>query len=192
MVKFVTANASIDWLTETFGVRSILLVRHPCAVVASQMRHGSWASVKKDRAFSQAIGDDFPILRRVSVGANTHEEILALAWLASTLPPLSSSPSSRKWLTVFYEDLVLEPAETIRRIFDWLGEETPKTVEELHGRPSAMVKGSIQGIDAWRHQLDADQQRRILRLVADAGVQLYDSASTPQGRERPLVASNAA
>ncbi|MCW5714905.1 MAG: sulfotransferase [Bauldia sp.] len=189
VVKFVTANASIDWLTETFGVRSILLVRHPCAVVASQIRQGSWQRFDKSRSVTDALLDDFPALRRAYASANTHEEALALAWLVNMLPPLSSSPSNRKWLTVYYEDLVLDPGGGIRAIFDWLGEETPKPVEELHGRPSAMVKGSIQGIDAWRSQLDADQQRRILRMVADAGVQLYGEASTPMDRERPVAAS---
>jgi hypothetical protein len=192
VVKFVTANASIDWLTETFGVRSILLVRHPCAVVASQMRWGSWTTPDRDRAVTPALLEDFPALRRAHAAAGTHEEILALSWLAGTLPPLRAPDANRKWLTVFYEDLVLDPAGTIRTIFDWLGEQPPKPVEELHGRPSAMVKGSVQGIDAWRHQLDAGQQRRILRMVADAGVQLYGDAPTPLERERPLAADRAA
>jgi len=100
--------------------------------------------------------------------------------------------ASRRWLTVYYEDLVLDPVGTMRTIFNWLGEQPPKPVEDLHGRPSKMVKGSIQGIDAWRRQLDSGQQRRILRMVADAGVQLYGDAPTPLDREQPLVAGRAA
>jgi len=79
VVKFVTASASIDWLTETFGVRSILLVRHPCAVVASQMRWGAWVRSSRDRAVTPALLEDFPALRRAYEAAGTPEEILTLS-----------------------------------------------------------------------------------------------------------------
>ena len=59
IVKFVRANMLLPWLTLRFPTRRpLLLVRHPCAVVASQIRNGAWAN--------PAISVLSRVLRRVS------------------------------------------------------------------------------------------------------------------------------
>src|SRR5690606_10560197 len=47
LIKFCRANQLLPWLTKEFNFEAppVYLVRHPCAVVASQMKQGDWRNV---------------------------------------------------------------------------------------------------------------------------------------------------
>lgn len=39
----------LPWIVKNFNVNPILLIRHPCAVVNSQIRHENWNHIGKEQ-----------------------------------------------------------------------------------------------------------------------------------------------
>ncbi len=76
-----------------------MLIRHPCAVVSSQLRWG--ANVDKRQFFvPPGLLDDFPHLERVFDRLKSREEVLAFEWAIQQVPALSYA-QPYPWLIVF-------------------------------------------------------------------------------------------
>lgn len=61
IIKFTRANRLLRWMAEKFPIKPpILIIRHPCAVVSSQILHGGWKNYKLkwgyDSRFRSIIG----------------------------------------------------------------------------------------------------------------------------------------
>jgi len=159
IVKFCRANGILYWLTTRFPVRPILLIRHPCAVVASKLVRFDWA-------------------RQMDVTA------LARAWCKNYRSPLSA-PRPHPWLLVTYEGLVRDGAGELGRIFDWLGIEMPRGAVARLSVPSATTSEGAsvaRGEDPlaeWQHQLTPGQTDQILRTAKSWGLDFYTDEIEP-------------
>ena len=98
LFKFVRANRLLPWLCRAFSVPTpVLLVRHPCAVVASQMRFG-WQNVHRPEA--PPFLAPWPRFARALAACRGDEENLA-AGSRNSMPPSRawpelSGPSTRE------------------------------------------------------------------------------------------------
>lgn len=52
VVKMVQGNMILPFVVEHFTVKAVFMMRHPCAVVASQVRHGGWDHITKKYNYS--------------------------------------------------------------------------------------------------------------------------------------------
>lgn len=184
VAKFVTANMLLPWLVSTFGVRAVFMIRHPCAVLASQMEHGMWAEVGKDFCEHPTLFDERPRLRETFEAISRKEEILAFNWAVQNVVPLSQSQPV-PWIMTTYERLVDRGMEEVTRIFQGLGEPVPKRAESMLYLPSATANNTDdylrkrRQLRKWRRRLSTTQIDRILRVVHDAGVTMYDESLHP-------------
>src|SRR6185312_3597014 len=48
VIKDVNSNMLLPWITSNFPIRPIYVVRHPCAVIASQLEYGHCEYVKRN------------------------------------------------------------------------------------------------------------------------------------------------
>jgi len=64
VAKFVTANMLLPWMVETFGVQAVFMIRHPCAVVASQMAYGNGMRSRKTSASTRFFSISTPVFAR--------------------------------------------------------------------------------------------------------------------------------
>ena len=145
VIKFCRANRLLKWMVErVHDTVPILLVRHPCAVVSSQLNHGSWNHIKKESNFQHPVLNPeyleierwiMKIVRKIS----TPEEKLAVTWCLDHYVPLSSA-KPHPWILTAYEKLVTDGENEIRRIFALLGREVPEEVHEYLKRPSTSTK----------------------------------------------------
>ena len=188
LVKFCRANRLLPWLVRRLDLRPpVLLVRHPCAVVASQLRFGSWDL--RDRPYRLPDGryaEVYAPYRERLERLETPEARLAATWSLDHLVPLSDPLNDRAWITVSYERLVREGETELKRVFDRLGEPVPSASLARLRRPSATtIAGSaiLEGGDqlaGWRRRLDAEQVRRVLDTVAAFGLaDVYTDALEP-------------
>ena len=194
LVKFVRGSLLLPWLLEQFPVCSIILIRHPCAVVASQLRWDAWYEIKDLSWIEQArqgiwrfppeFEEAYPHIHDVYRTITHADEFLALDWAIQTYVPLMELELGSCLLTT-YEKLVVEGAQELGRIFRHLGQETPEAAICQLGRASAttqygshfaMGHGALTG---WRQTLNADQVRRILDIAHRVGVDFYDEGLTP-------------
>ncbi len=174
VAKFVMANMLLPWMVETFGVRAVFMIRHPCAVVASQMEKGRWDEVGKDFCEHPALFDEYPRLGRTFEAIRGTEEVLAFNWAVQNIVPLTH-PRPTPYITTTYEGLLENGIEEAARIFRELGELVPTRAESMLNRSSATTDAAEEPhrarhqLTKWRGRLSTAQVDRILRVVHDAG-----------------------
>ena len=149
----------------------VFLIRHPCAVVASQMNYG-WLGQR--RPIVPAYIEKFPMFKRAIAELERPEEYLAAEWVLDQLPALFQ-PQPHPWTIVTYEELLLNPEPTVSRITkSWnLEIDMPRAMSRLK-RPSTTVsKSGIRGIGGWKNDLSNLQVSMILDTIRKFGIRFY-------------------
>lgn len=182
VVKSINANMMLAWLSEVFPVKTILLLRHPCAVVASQLKAGGWSwRARKDAIYlPDQLMDDHPHLQKIYDGLSSSEENLAFNWAIQNFIPLRQRGS---WLTTTYEKLVRDEDKELERIFSYLDQPIPQESLDRFGQESTSrssfhidEKSLLTG---WRNHLSASQVRSILDVTHRVGVTCYTDEVHP-------------
>jgi len=184
VVKFCHANMLLKWLTEKFPIRTpILLIRHPCAVIASQMKVGDLFDIRSPLIDPRFI-ENYPYFEPLLSKLHTWEEALAGTWCQEYFVTLSL-PKPHPWLLVPYEKLVRDGGKKLNRIFSALGFKTPKAAFNQLKIPSKTTwKGSpiLHGGDqlaGWKKYLKKEQVKRILDVVSAFGLDFYTDTLEP-------------
>ena len=193
LVKFIHANALLPWLTRAFSFRyaPIHLVRHPFAVVASQVKHGNW-----DYDFVRFPLPDGPYSEYYTrhaaflAGLTTREEMLTAAWCFSNLVPLQSARRDEDWITIHYEHLLLDPEADINRVFKRWGLPVPEGALDEIRTPSASAKETTfqdsveKQLAKWTSVFSPDQLRRMAAVLNYFEVAHYDQGLYPKVPEK--------
>jgi hypothetical protein len=185
LVKCVNANLLLYWLLQQFPVRAILMIRHPCAVVASQLRHSAWKHITKENcSFPRNIVIDYPHLQEIFNYVETKEELLAFEWILKTYIPLSQ-PKPHPWYLSTYERLVIDGQSELENIFSFLENPIPDEAVYFLRKPSKTTQNSSNvakgrsPLMGWKNHLTEQQVERILRLTHLAGIDFYTDDLVP-------------
>jgi hypothetical protein len=192
VVKHVNANMMIHRIMEWFPVRAVLMIRHPCAAVSSQLEHGGWTHLsKEDITIPDGLFADFPHLEQVFEGLSTLEEFLAFEWAIQTYVPLSQ-PTPHPWYLTTYERLVVDGRREVERIFDYLETPVPPSAIARLEEPSATtgeeshIEQNKNRLTGWTERLNQGQVSRILETSWAVGVRCYSESLTPNEESLPL------
>jgi hypothetical protein len=174
IVKFVRANMLLPWLIRRFPVRRpLLIIRHPCAVVASQSRIGAWQ--KATISDCPELFDAFPHLRPICARMKTQVEILAARWCLDYFVPLTTPPP-HPWQTIPYERLVRDGPRELERVFAGLDIPMPHDATRHLQNPSASasprsrIRHGLDPLDGWRSALSPVQSQQVLDVTAAFGL----------------------
>ena len=190
VVKAVRANLALTWLADRFPeVPIVLVVRHPCAVVASRMALG-WSpdpDIEALLAQPRLVADHLKPFADVIASATSEEARNAVVWCVHHLVPLRQYEPGR-YHALFYESLCTEPASELPRLLAAVGGDLRTPAASRVERPSttsrsdsAIVTGDDR-ISSWRRSLDAAQIARVLEVVRGFGLDtLYDESPMPLG-----------
>lgn len=184
IIKFIRANRLLRWMAEKFPIRPpILLIRHPCAVVASQMRYEGWKNdmcVQVDSRFLEA----YQWVKDILPDIETQEEVFAVTWCMDYFAVLST-PKPHPWILLTYEKLVNQGEEELQRIFNALEIELAGDAVKRLKMPSwssrkesPIYTGKDLQAD-WTTFLAKDQVKRILDLVSVFGLDFYGEDLEP-------------
>lgn len=190
LVKFCRATQLLPWLTGQFSFENkpVHLIRHPCAVVASQIQHGAWSGVSPrftdDEILSQPLlASHLDKLRRIS----TMEGRLAAIWALVNGAALNYPGRHARWMTISYEGLLNDPEDTVSRILTEWGLTVVGEIPNVALRPSGTTldaspiqcgKVADQAM-YWKRILDRDQVRQIVETVEAFGVNIYGEGILP-------------
>jgi hypothetical protein len=187
-VKFIRANLMLPWLTRQFGLPTILVVRHPCAVVASRLKLSAadWSAEKAvsryrdNRVIYEMIGDKFgfDLARPMSMGA-----AFASVWCVENVLPLEWA-EQEKYSVVAYENLLVHPQTEWKKVVSHLelsgvpGSElleTPSQQSSIDMREKIFTPAHIE---RWKSQLSPDVLDDVGSILEQFGVNFYaiDSA----------------
>lgn len=177
LIKEIRASLFIKWLVTHFSeVPIVFILRHPCAVVLSQLKTQWWSA---DSDYEQALGqsdlvEDFlgTMIRELDALSSAFERLIGL-WCVENIVPLTQLAPNEVHL-IFYEHLCTQPETETRRLFSFLGLRSDeaklanslKSPSELAGSDSAIVKGAHRAGN-WLEKIpraDLNRAMEILRL----------------------------
>lgn len=179
VLKTVRFNRLLGWLESSFQLRgTVLLLRHPCATVESQLRTNVHGYPSHRETFPPpALVQDEALAALDEVPADLEEdirsleephELMALSWAVDTLIPLTEPHPDRT--TVFFEDLVLDGPNQLERIFAALGTEVPEgAAEQLEAPSRTSTKPETDDaryLKRWEGGLTDAQADRILEIAS--------------------------
>ncbi len=201
IVKSIRFNRVLPWMENRFKLRStILLIRHPCSVIVSQLKTGFCGYHADTPPFNNIFPTKKMILKEAReidiIGSNilkklekieTKEEILATAWCLDNIVPLSG-PKPHKWITVCYEKLVKEKESEMIRILKEIGEDklTQSMIKGLQ-TPSMLtsddekhiVNDAEKQLSKWKKQLSEKQVKNILDIISLFNLDFYKEDIEP-------------
>ena len=192
LVKDPWSNLMLGWMSRRYPQMPVVLViRHPCAVVASQLAMGAWKwHVDLEAVLSQRtlVEDHLAPHLDVVRAAETVFERHVVLWCIENLVALSQLEGRRAHI-VFYEDLCLDPIPQLELLFDFVGMPFDPEAGPDTRRPSALTRtdsaiATGEGpVDGWRRHVDPGDVRRAADLLAVFGLDtIYGEGSLPVGR----------
>jgi hypothetical protein len=191
--KFIRAGTFFPWLTNQcfFKTLPIYIVRHPCATIASQsMEKGEKIHPEQIR---RAILDRqwlFPELidtyRNQLKSLNCITEWRAALWCLENVLCLNHQDRNSRWITVMYEDLLLNRKRELNKIFQRLNRPVPETIlaasEKMSStaRKGSPVLGHREQLTKWREVLNPSDVKKVVRILESFGIDLYKANPLPQ------------
>ena len=194
IVKAIRLNRLLPWIDKGFQLRNITyIIRHPCAVIASQLKTGFCGYhdyppfcnrfPTKDEIITEASAIDIlePNLIEKLERIKTIEEFLAAAWCLDNYVPLYHSDSNN-WNMIFYEKLVTDGETELRKLFCEIGEEDSAdlAINQLRKPSILTVEKELETVlspdiqlSKWKKSLSKDKIKRILSVVEDFGLDFY-------------------
>ncbi|MFN2260735.1 MAG: sulfotransferase domain-containing protein [Psychroflexus sp.] len=118
--KFCRGSMLLPYLVKNFkfDLLPIYMVRHPFGVVASQLKHGSWSHVEKIFRLPDAPHNEvFKIHQKYLESLTSKAELLTAYWCITNAVVLNHPENNRKWITIYYENLVTSPEKVLNKIF---------------------------------------------------------------------------
>jgi hypothetical protein len=199
LVKFCHANRLLPWLVTNFSTRPpVFLIRHPCAVVASNLRQLRKVRISPPYTIpTDRYSEEFHRPHRAYLATlETHEELHAALWCLDQLVPLRHPWNNQRWITLSYERLVKDGLDEFRAMCRRMEIDMPPNVEAKLTRPSrTTVDGSpiLEGGDqlsGWRKHLSREQIDRILAVVEHFGLHDIYSEELEPNHDRLLAAGS--
>ena len=182
VIKLVRANMLLSWLQHTFNARIVYIVRHPAAVVLSQMRApNAWypklalARLRADRAWMDAEGYRLAKLLESSL---SDVEAHTLQWCIEVSTALRQAEESGIPV-VFYEELIEYGRREWRRILAAVDLEVMPE-RQLIQRPSQQAWGKraksanlVRRYDSWMENVDQRTLSSVQRILDEMSMRLY-------------------
>jgi hypothetical protein len=202
LIRDPFAALSIEWFSRRLGVDTVVIVRHPVAVVSSLKRLGYVFD------FTNLLAQPLLMDQRLARFRSEMESTLrnpgdivgqgSLLWriLYASIAEDQQRLSSIR--VVRHEDLSLDPVNEYSRLYEALGmplgararqtiarntsERNPKEVSKKN--PFKVSLDSRANLTNWEHRLNGDEVERILSITATERRKFYDEASaSPLGLE---------
>jgi hypothetical protein len=182
LIKDIRANLLLGWMRANFpGMPIILLLRHPCAVVASRLALG-WKDNLYETMEQRELVEDFlgPMEPEIRGARDAFERHLFL-WCIENYVPLKQLAPEEIHLA-FYENFLVHPEEEIYRLFSFLGKGFDERVYSTLKRPSPLSRKDAErpSVDAWRRHISNAQLERAAEIQGLFGLQrLYGERMMP-------------
>lgn len=184
LTKLIRGNLLGGWLTHQMDARVALVLRHPCAVVASQLRvdPSAWHDHHKllrsylghERLVDEYLAPHHDLLANVTDATEVH----AALWCIENVIPLRRATEDGV-VPVYYERLLSHDSAEWHTLLDALALRSAPD-EALTARPSQQASSDMRSVsfDAetmgrWRQRLDAGQVSRIGQMLDRFEVTAY-------------------
>jgi hypothetical protein len=182
LIKDIRATLLLGWMRANFpGMPIILLLRHPCAVVASRLALG-WKDNLSETMEQRELVEDFLLPREEEIlAAKDDFERHLFLWCIDNYVPLKQLRPQEVHLT-FYENLLARPEAALQSLFASLGEDFDDRVYRRLRRPSPLSRKNTPcpSLEGWRTGVSANQLERTIEILGLFGLDhLYGEGTMP-------------
>lgn len=179
-------------LQERFGVRPVLLIRHPVTFVASVMRLG-WNMTPAPLLDQEELMEDYLANDESGLRSVGDDPIVAAAWIWRSLNTVLLEQARHRpgWIIVRHEDLSNAPVEQFRNLYSQLDLPWSNRVERRVSRSTGA--GNVVEADDGRVQqfrrdskqlhalriamLEPEDRRRVFEITGQVAGERYDERS---------------
>jgi len=168
---------SAEWMSDTFGMDTIVLIRHPAAFCYSIVKQGWWHPFDHFTAQPAMMRDLFAAradeIERFALTPQPLLDQAVLLWVLIHEHIARMRVLRPEWRFVRLEDLSREPVEGFRGLYGWLdlawdaeveravirssGEGNPAVTD----RASSRLRDSKASISVWKDRLTSEEQESI-------------------------------
>jgi hypothetical protein len=156
------------------------MVRHPFAVVNSQMKQGGWKNIPDSFEIPNIpYNDFFKMHKSFFKSLTSKEEKLTAIWCITNIIPLNHQNNNIKWISVHYENLLLSPEREVHRIFNTWKIPVPEGIEKNYRKESITTLGRIDTNDPktqlnrWQRELSTTQIDKMQSVLDYFGISCY-------------------
>ena len=196
--KILRAHDLLEWIAARYDARVVFLLRHPVAVSVSRREHPLLDLLLASDPWCERFLDASRRSRARAVAADGPElDRMVLDWCLQLQPVLHADRAG--WFCLHYEDLVARPTACIDALADALGFTEREAMHRQSGVPSRSTflsdadtrrrldAGGERGflLDKWRARVAAADERRVLELAAEFGLDLYAPGAGAPARRLP-------
>jgi hypothetical protein len=178
LLKDPIALFSTEWLVARFGVQPVILVRHPAGFASSLKRLG-WTFDFRDLTAQPELMQSYlapfaPELRwRVDDPGDIVDQAILL-WRVMYSVVARFRDEHPDWQVVRHEDLVRDPIDSYRALYETLGLTFTASVAARIVEPRDGDAAAGRGdVPSWKRWLPGDDVARIRGGVADVSAQFY-------------------
>ena len=180
LFKICRGNALLPWLTRNFEFKykPIYLVRHPFAVVFSQLKHGAWDYPFTNFHFPDTpFNDNYKEHKKFLDTIEYKEEALVAEWCMSNLITLNNPKNNINWITINYEEFVMNPENTLKRILtEW---QIDYDISKIDFKKNSVTTkkdtpdSKIKRLSSWQKNLNSKQLKHMKRVFDYFEVDFY-------------------
>lgn len=189
--KFCFGNLLLPWLVDLVNFKPIVLVRHPLAVVASMRNFGNNFSYAKVNFKYDFRSKKYPTFYEKYIQLfekiNNPERRLLIEWIIQYDYLINHPYNNKKWITISYEDLYLNPEDKISDLFRRLNIPIPYNVfndlkevsfssEKDHSLDAIR---NNQQISSWKSKFNKTEVSDMLSFLELAGIDFYSDNEEP-------------
>lgn len=201
LVKDIATTRLLPWLaywfrgTETWKVQYLLLIRHPCAVIESQIRVGIGNPLRVlplEVAKKALLRDAYRIRElapirdeviRLVDSITKPVEFLAALWSIDYYIPLYHAGQLPIRVTI-YEELALHPATALRNLLEslglgWDGQSLTREVLRRSSTSAEAVAKTVTNVYKWRERMTKQDVASVISIVHKFGLTFYNEKIEP-------------
>lgn len=187
LIKFCRGNMLLPYLTNKYDFiyKPIYLIRHPFAVVSSQLKHGGWNHLYGGFNIPNApYNEIYKQHETFLTSLKTKEEALTATWCITNLVPLTHIKNNIDWITINYESLLVNPEAVLNRILTgWAINYDLSNInfnkKSFTTRSGSPVSGKAQ-LEYWKENLTIKQIDRMESVLQYFEVEAYTRSPEPQ------------
>jgi len=191
VVKLLSANTLIDWLSREFDIEVVYLLRHPVAVASSCLRlhWGNDAEAYLQNLYfrEEVLGSERARFADGVLAKGTPLEKFVLEWCLENLYPLSVY-RERPWLVLTYEEIISRPREISELICSRLGLADAERMAHMVLRPSRTTcfsesketitqEGPAALLGRWRKRVSQEDLKGVQQILDALGIRVYQALS---------------
>lgn len=185
VAKDVATLMAAEWLYERYRPLMLFVVRHPCAVVLSELNQGTPSERSLETILRQVdlvndhLSDYAPELAEVDGAVAS----LAAVWAARHRVVANGLARNPEWKVIYYEAMCADPLRQFKQLFGALGLRWSKAMNEyVERRSSVDLPGKYSGrrvsrrqIDKWKGKMDLADVQRIRQITTALDLPFYAS-----------------